>query len=62
MSQDEAMNLIRQNALGNEIIMRGRIQKNKIFDTLEMIVNDVKELNIEEETKKIINELKEFSK
>jgi len=62
MSQDEAMNLIRQNALGNEIIMRGRIQKNKIFETLEMIVNDVKELNIEEESKKLINELKEFSK
>jgi ssDNA-binding replication factor A large subunit len=62
MSQDEAMNLIRQNALGNEIIIRGRIQKNKIFDTLEMIVNDVKELNIEEESKKIINELKTLSK
>jgi ssDNA-binding replication factor A large subunit len=62
MSQDEAMNLIRQNALGNEIIMRGRIQKNKIFDTLEMIVNDVKELNIEDETKRLINEIKTFSK
>jgi replication factor A1 len=62
MSQDEAMNLIRQNALGNEIIMRGRIQKNKIFDTLEMIVNDVKELNIEEESKRLINELKNYSK
>ena len=62
MSQDEAMNLIKQNALGNEIIMRGRIQKNKIFETLEMIVNDVKELNIEEESKKLINELKESSK
>ena len=62
MSQDEAMNLIRQNALGNEIIIRGRIQKNKIFDTLEMVVNDVKELNIEEESKKIINELKILSK
>ncbi len=62
MPQDEAMNLIRQNALGNEIIMKGRIQKNKIFDTLEMIVNDVKELNIEEESKRIINELKTISK
>jgi ssDNA-binding replication factor A large subunit len=62
MSQNEAMNLIRQNSLGNEIIMRGRIQKNKIFDTLEMVVNDVKELNIEEESKKVINELKDFSK
>jgi len=62
MSQDESMNLIKQSALGNEIIMWGRIQKNKIFDNLEMIVNDVKELNIEEESKKIINELKDYSK
>jgi ssDNA-binding replication factor A large subunit len=62
MSQDEAMNLIRQNVLGNEIIIRGRIQKNKIFDNLEMIVNDVKELNIEDETKRLINEIKIFSK
>ncbi|MDI6825979.1 MAG: OB-fold nucleic acid binding domain-containing protein [Candidatus Aenigmarchaeota archaeon] len=61
MSQDEAMNLVRQNTLGNEIVMRGRIQKNKIFDTLEMIVSDVRELDIEEESKRLINEIKALS-
>jgi ssDNA-binding replication factor A large subunit len=58
MPQDEALSLIRQNALGNEIVMRGRIQKNKIFDTLEMIVNEVRELNIQEESERLINEIK----
>jgi len=57
MSQDEAINSIKQNALGNEVIMRGRIQKNKIFDTLEIIVNEVEELNVEKESKGLINEI-----
>jgi len=61
MSQEEAINLIKENALGNEIIMRGRVQKNKIFDTLEMIVNEVEELDIEKESKRLINELKALS-
>lgn len=61
MSQDEVINLIKQNALGNEVIMRGRIQKNKIFDTLEIIVNEVEELNVEEESKRLINEIKSFT-
>ena len=58
MSQEEAINLIKENALGNEIIMRGRVQKNKIFDNLEIIVNEVEELNIEEESKRLIDEIK----
>jgi len=61
ISQDEAINLIRENTLGNEIVIRGRIQKNKIFDTLEMIANEVKELDIEEESKRLINEIKAIS-
>jgi len=58
MPQEEAVNLIKDHALGNEIIMKGRVQKNKIFDTLEIIVNEVEELNIEEESKRLINEIK----
>jgi hypothetical protein len=57
MQQDEVMNLIRENTLGNEIIIRGRVQKNKIFDSLEMVANGVEKLNIEEEIKRIINEV-----
>ena len=61
MSQEEAIGLIKDNALGNEIIMKGRVQKNKIFDALEMIVNEVEGLNVEKESKRLINELKTLS-
>ena len=61
MSQEEAINLIKENSLGNEIIMKGRVQKNKIFDALEMIVNEVEGLNVEKESKRLINELKTLS-
>jgi len=61
MSQDEAINLIKENALGNEIILKGRVQKNKIFDTLEVVVSEVEELNIEKESKRLINEIKSLT-
>ena len=62
MGQDEAINLIKENVLGNEVVLRGRIQRNKVFDTLELVVNDVKELNIQEESKRLINEINFMSK
>lgn len=61
MSQEEAMSLIKNNVLGNEFVFKGRIKKNKIFDTLELVVNDVEELDIEEESKKVINEIKSLN-
>jgi len=61
ISQDEAINLIKENTLGNEIIVRGRIQKNKIFDTLEMIANEVEEIDTEKESKRLIDEIKSLT-
>jgi len=61
ISQDEALNLIRENTLGNEIVVKGRIQKNKIFDTLEVIANEVEELDVEKESKRLINEIKSLT-
>ncbi len=57
MPQDGALNLIKQNTLGNEFIMKGRVQKSKIFDSLEIVVNEVEELNIEKEIEGLINEI-----
>jgi hypothetical protein len=62
ISQEEAINLIKENTLGNEIIVRGRIQKNKIFDTLEMIANEVEEIDTEKESKRLIDEIKSLTK
>lgn len=61
ISQEEAINLIKENALGNEFIMRGRIQRNKIFDAPEIIVNEVENLDIEKESKKLIDDIKAIS-
>ncbi len=61
ISKDEAINLIKENILGNEIIVRGRIQKNKIFDTLEMIANEIEEVDVEKESKILINEIKSLT-
>jgi hypothetical protein len=61
MSQEEAIDLIKENSLGNEFIIKGRVQKNKIFDTDEIVANEVEPLDIEKESKKLIKEIKNLS-
>jgi replication factor A1 len=58
MPQEEAINLIKERVLGNEFILQGRIQQNKMFNTPEIIVDKIKELDIEEESKRLIDEIK----
>ncbi len=60
LNQDEIINIIKEKLLGNEYVVKGRIQKNKIFDTLEMIVDDVDEIDIEKESKGLIDEIESF--
>ena len=43
--------------LGKEFIMYGKIRKNSAFNRLEFVVNNIKEINVEEEINKIINNL-----
>ncbi|MEM7825413.1 MAG: DUF2240 family protein [Candidatus Aenigmatarchaeota archaeon] len=54
---EQNFSLIEKKLLGRDIIILGRVKKNKIFDRLELIVNDFKDLNPEEETKKLLEEL-----
>lgn len=49
--------LLSQKILGKEFILSGRVKKNKIFDKLEMMVNDFKDINPLEESKKLLDEL-----
>lgn len=57
LPQNEAIDLIKSNILGYEFIFRGRVKKNKFFDTLEIIVNDVEEVDVEEESKRLIDKI-----
>ena len=58
MSQEEAINMIKENVLGKEMIFQGRVKINELFERPEMIVDNVIELDIMEESKTLINEIK----
>jgi ssDNA-binding replication factor A large subunit len=45
------------NVLGKEFVMTGRVRKNKMFNRLEFVANNVKEIDIENESNKLINNL-----
>ncbi len=60
MAASEASDMIREKVLGSEIVLKGRVQKNKIFETLEIIADEVKEVDIEKESKKLIEEIIKF--
>lgn len=49
--------LIRKEIIGKEIIISGKVKKNKFFDTIEMIADSVKDINPIEESKRIVEEL-----
>lgn len=60
MSQDEGLNLIKESVLGKEVVLSGKIRKNKLFDNLEFVVDDVKNLDIESESKRLIREIEKY--
>jgi len=59
---DEAIRLIKENTIGKEFLFKGRIQKNKIFENLELVVNQVREIDVLEEANKLIEELEDGGK
>ena len=72
--RDEALNLIGMNmddvmekkdtffddidVLGKEFMISGRVRRNKMFKRLEFVANGVKEIDIESEVNKLINNFK----
>lgn len=42
---------------GREFVLSGRVKRNKLYDRLEMIVNDFKDINPLEESKRLVDEL-----
>ncbi len=54
---EERYQAISSKLLGREIILSGRVKKNKIFEKMEMMVNEFKDINPLEESKKLVDEL-----
>ncbi|MEK6910133.1 MAG: hypothetical protein AABW61_03600 [Candidatus Aenigmatarchaeota archaeon] len=49
--------LLSDKLLGKEFVLSGRVKKNKLYERLEMMVNDFKDINPLEESKKLLDEL-----
>lgn len=57
MEEEKRFEYLKNRLLGKEIVVSGRIKKNKVFDRLELVVNVCKHLNISEESKRLAKEI-----
>lgn len=57
LTADERYNIIKEKLLGRVIVISGKVKKNKLSDRLEMMANDFKDLNVLEESKKLVEEI-----
>ena len=55
LDSEERFRIVKEKLLGREIQLLGVVKRNKIVDRLELIVNDFKDLNILEESKRLIS-------
>jgi len=58
MDPGKRYNTICEKIIGREFVLEGRVQKNKFSGNIEMIVDEFKDLNIKEESEKLIGKLK----
>jgi len=57
LTLDKRYEWIRERALGKELLLIGKVKKNKVFNRLELLVDEVKEINPLEESKRIAEEI-----
>lgn len=50
---DKRYELIREKLLGKEVQLMGRVRKNNVFDRIEFIVDEIKSLNVLDESKRL---------
>ncbi|OGI15892.1 hypothetical protein A3K63_00830 [Candidatus Micrarchaeota archaeon RBG_16_49_10] len=58
LGQDAAYDALKKAVLGRDVVVSGRVQRNKLFENLEIVANDVQEINPVEEGKRLIDEIK----
>ena len=56
---DARLDLFKRSMLGREIVIRGKVKKNKFFDALEIVADSVKDINPLEESKRIAEEMEQ---
>lgn len=54
---DQRLELARSRVMGMEVVVSGKVKKNKFFDRLEMVADSVKPINPLEESKRLVGEI-----
>lgn len=54
---DKRYHFITEKLIGRELILIGKVKKSNIFDRLELMVNDFKDLSVSEESKRLVDEI-----
>lgn len=57
MESDERFEILNEKLVGRDFILNGRVKTNKLFDRVEMMVDDFKGINPLEESKKLVDEM-----
>jgi replication factor A1 len=57
MGDQERFDAVKRALLGREVVVSGRVRKNTMFDRMEFVVNNLKEVNSKEESKTLIEEI-----
>ena len=52
---DNRYQLVSKSLLGKEVVVQGRVVKNKVFDRFELVASKVKSLNVLEESRRLID-------
>ena len=61
LSDEERENVIKEKLLGMEVVFVGKVRMNKIFNKLEIIVSKVKDLDLKEESRKLLEKINLFT-
>lgn len=57
IEEEKRYEKVKEKLLGRELQLIGRVKKNLLFDRIEFIVSDAKDLNVSEESKRLAKEL-----
>lgn len=57
LTEEDRFKTIKERLIGKNLILRGRIKKNKLFNRMEMIADNFEDLNTLDESKKLIEQI-----
>jgi len=57
LNSEQRLEVVKQKVVGKELLLVGKVKNNKVFNRLEMLVDEIKEINPLEESKRIADEI-----